>query len=81
MENCIISLIGNLKKKKNDCILKCEYLLSAIAQTEFSETQLFLQTLYVKWIFRSACTSAQSDQSSPHALEDLLLLRPENTDW
>ena len=48
MENCIISLIGNLKKnKKNDCILKCEYLLSAIAQTEFSETQLFLQTLYV----------------------------------
>ena len=54
MENCIISLIGNFKKKKkkkkkkkNDCILKCEYLLSAIAQTEFSETQLFLQTLYV----------------------------------
>ena len=52
MENCIISLIGNLKKKKkkkkkNNCILKCEYLLSAIAQTEFSETQLFLQTLYV----------------------------------
>ena len=50
MENCIISLIGNLKKKKkkkNDCILKCEYLLSTIAQTEFSETQLFLQTLYV----------------------------------
>ena len=36
------------RKFKNNCIQKCEYLFSAIAQTEFSQTQLFLQiSLYV----------------------------------
>ena len=45
MEHYIINLVGNLK---NNCIQKCKYLFSAITQTEFSETQLFLQTsLYV----------------------------------
>ena len=38
MEHSIINLVGNLK---NNCIKKCEYLFSAIIQTEFSETQLF----------------------------------------
>ena len=85
MEYIIINLIGNLKiivsknvniyksdrkfKKKKKSIQKCEYLFSAIAKTEFSETQLFLQTsLYVEWRVRSACASAQSEQSSPHAV-------------
>ena len=66
MEHYIINLVGILN---NRCIQKCEYLFSAITKTKFSETQLFLQTsLYVKWRFRSACTSAQSDQSSAHSL-------------
>ena len=41
MEHYLINLVGNLKKK-NNCIQKCEYLFSAITQTEFSESQLFL---------------------------------------
>ena len=36
------------RKCKNNCFQKCEYLFSAIALIEFSETLLFLQTsLYV----------------------------------
>ena len=41
MEHYIINFVGNLE---NNCIQTCEYLFSAITQTEFSETQLFLQT-------------------------------------
>ena len=41
MEHYIINLVGN---SKNNGIQKSEHLFSAITPTEFSETQLFLQT-------------------------------------
>ena len=53
MEQYIKNLVGNLK---NNCIQKCEYLFSAITQTEFSKTHFY----------KLVCMFSEKSDQPPH---------------